>query len=141
MAVELADLDLRPRLAVLHRHAAEGDRLADVRAAAAARDDADALAPDVDEVPVTGDLVALELQSDEHALRMRPALLERRPADEVLVRRLERDREPDARLERVDLVVELVAGEDEPALDAHDVERLEPERRDPVRRARLEDRV
>ena len=42
------------------------------------------------------------------------------------------DREPDARLERVDLVVELVAREDQPRLDAKDVERLEPERRQAV---------
>ena len=58
---------------------------------------------------------------------MRLPLLERRAADEVLVR-LEVDREADAGLERVDLVVELVAGEDQPGLDPEDVERLEPER-------------
>ena len=112
-----------------------------MRAAAAARDDPDALAPRVDEVPVARGLVALELEPDEHALRVRAAFLERGTADEVLVRRLERDREADPRLVGVDLVVELVAGEDEPRLDAHDVERVEAERREAERRARLPDRV
>ena len=69
----------------------------------------------------------VELEPDERPLRVRLALLERLAADEVVVRS-EIDREADARLERVDLVVELVAGEDQPRLDAQDVERLEPER-------------
>ena len=51
---------------------------------------------------------------------------------------LQVDREADARLERVDLVVELVAGEDQPRLDAQDVERLEAERRQAVVGARLD---
>ena len=76
---------------------------------------------------MTGRLVPLELEPDEHALRMRLPLPERVAADEVLVR-VEIDGEADAGLEGVDLVVELVAGEDQPGLDAQDVERLEPER-------------
>ncbi len=61
-------------------------------------------------------------------------------ADEVLLV-VERHREADAGLERVDLVVELVAREDQPGLDAQHVERLEPERLEPVRLARGPDRV
>ena len=87
--------------------------------------------PDVDLVAVPGGLVALELEADEHAAADARALLERRAADEVVVR-LQIDREADPRLERVDLVVELVAGEDQPRLDAEDVERLEAERRQAV---------
>ena len=60
------------------------------------------------------------------------ALDQRLLADEVVLG-VELDREADARLERVDLVVELVAGEDQPGLDADHVERLEPERLEPVR--------
>src|SRR5262249_40666169 len=95
-------------------------------AARPARDDAHALAADVDLVTVARGLVALELEPDEDALRVRGPLLERGAADEVVVR-LKVHREPDARLEGVDLVVELVAGEDQPRLDAEDVQRLEPE--------------
>ena len=51
------------------------------------------------------------------------------------------DREADARLERVDLVVELVAREHEARLDPQHVERLQPERRQPVRLARRHHRV
>ena len=51
------------------------------------------------------------------------------------------DREPDPRLERVDLLVELVAGEDQPRLDPNHVERVQAERREPVRLAGLPDRV
>ena len=82
----------------------------------------------------------VELEPDEHALRVRLPLLERRAPDEVVVRP-QVDREPDARLERVDLIVELVAGEDQPRLDAEDVERLEPERRQAVLLAGRPDRV
>ena len=71
---------------------------------------------------------------------MRLARLERLATDEVVVRS-QVDREPDPRLERVDLVVELVAGEDQARLDAEDVERLEAERRQAVLLARLPDRV
>ena len=48
------------------------------------------------------------------------ALDQRVTADEVLI--AERHGEPDARLERVDLVVELVAGEDQAGLDPETIE-------------------
>ena len=92
--------------------------------------------PDVHAVAVAGGLVALELEADERALRMRLALDQRVLAEEVVLG-VELDREADARLERVDLVVELVAGEDQPRLDPQHVERVEPERLEAVRRARL----
>ena len=84
-AVELADLERRPELRVLDRHSRERDVLLEDRAARPARDDADALAADVDLVAVTGGLVPLELEPDERALRMRVALLERGASDEVVV--------------------------------------------------------
>src|SRR5439155_409482 len=70
------------------------------------------LIEDEEAVPVPGSLVALELEPDEYALRMLLAFLERGAADEVVLG-LQVDDERDARLERVDLVVELVAREDE----------------------------
>ena len=85
-------------------------------------------------------LVAFQLEPHERPLRVRLASLERLAADEVVVRP-QVDREPDPRLERVNLVVELVAGEDQARLDAEDVERLEAERRETVLLARLPDRV
>ena len=102
----------------------ERDRLAQRRAARPAGHDAHAPAADVDLVAVAGGLVALELQPDEPALRVLLALEQRLAADEVLVAG-QRDGEADAGLERVDLIVELVAGEDQPGLDPQDVERLE----------------
>ena len=51
------------------------------------------------------------------------------------------DREADPGLERVDLVVELVAREDQAGLDAQHVERVEAERDQALRRARRHDRV
>ncbi len=73
-------------------------------------------------------------------LRVSLAFHERVAADEVLVR-VQVDSEADTGLERVDLVVELGAREDEPRLDSEDVERLEPERREAVVGSRLPDRV
>ena len=130
-AVELADLERRSELRVLHGHPGERDVLLEDRAARAARHDADPLPADVDLVAVARGLVPRELEPDQDPLRMRLPLLERRPADEVVVRP-QIDGEADSRLEGVDLVVELVAGEDQARLDAQDVERLEAERREAV---------
>ena len=58
---------------------------------------------------------------------MRVPFRERLPAHEVVVR-VQIDGEADPGLEGIDLVVELVSGEDEAGLDAEDVERLEAER-------------
>ena len=63
------------------------------------------------------------------------ALDERRLAEEVVLR-VEVDREADAGLEGVDLVVELVAREDQPGLDAQHVQRVEAQRREPARARR-----
>src|SRR4029078_5733450 len=63
------------------------------------------------------------------------------PAAEVVLLGLQRDREPDAGLERVDLVAELVAGEDQAGFDPQDVQGIEAEGGQPVRRARLPDHI
>ena len=89
---------------------------------------------------MAGGLVAREVQADQRALRVRLALDERVLADEVLVD-VECHGEADAGLERVDLVVELVAGEDQARLDAEHVKRVEPERDQALRRARRHHRV
>src|SRR5207248_8333890 len=62
-------------------------------------------------------------------------------AGEVVLLGLQRDGEPDAGLERVDLVTELVAGEDQAGFDPQDVQGIEAEGGQPVRRARLPDHV
>ncbi len=141
MAVELADLDLGPRLGVLDRHPAERDVLAQYRAPGAAGDHADLRAADVHAIAVAGDLVAGELEADERALRVRLALDQRLLADEVVAVLVQRDGEPDAGLERVDLVVELIVGEDQRRLDPQHVERREAEGFQPVAGSGLPDRV
>ena len=83
---------------------------------------------------MTGRFVALQLEPDEPALRVLLAFEQSVAADEVLVVGKSHG-ESDPGLERVDLVVELVAGEDQSRLDAQDVERLEPERLDAERLA------
>jgi hypothetical protein len=65
---------------------------------------------------VPGRLVALELEAHELPLWVGGALGQRLLADEVVLG-VELDREADPGLEGVDLVVELVAGEDQPRLD------------------------
>ena len=85
-------------------------------------------------------LVAGELEPDQPHPRAVLAADEGVAADELLVA-LERDGEADAGLERIDLVVELVVGEDQAGLDAQHVERLEAERRQAARRALPPDRV
>src|SRR6185312_5160019 len=87
-----------------------------------------------DGVAVAGGLVALKFEAHEPSLRVFIALEQRLAADEVLLVR-ERDREADPGLERIDLIGELVAGEDQARLDPQHVERLEPERLDPARLA------
>src|SRR5438128_8033311 len=82
----------------------------------------------MDALAVRGRLVSLELEPHQTPLRMLAPLRQRFLPDVVFLLRL-RDGEADAGLERIDLVVELRAGEDEPRLDSEHVERLEPERR------------
>ena len=120
------------------RHSATFLRSVGLRVPLVTTPDAPAVDPDL--VAVPGRLVALELEPDEPALGMRGALDERVLADEVVLA-VELDREADAGLERVDLVVELVAGEDQACLDADHVERLEAQRREAVRLTGLPDRV
>src|SRR5262245_61845560 len=98
------------------------------------------MAADVDAVAVARGLVAFELQPDQHPLRMLAPLGERVATAEV-VALVGGYREADSRLERVDLVVELVTGEDQTGLDAEHVERLQPEWRQPVRLAGFEHRI
>src|SRR5919201_5162991 len=95
-AVELADLDLGPELRIAHVHPAERDVLLQHGRARPARADADLMAADVDAVAVRPRLVALELEADEHALRVRTPLRERLLTHEV-VRLVGSDREADAR--------------------------------------------
>ena len=127
----MPDLERRPELRVLDRDSRERDVLLQDRAARPARDDADALTADVDLVAVAGGLVAFELEPDERALRVRVPLLERGASRRSRRPSCEIDGEADPGLEGIDLVVELVPGEDEPRLDAQHVERLEAERRQP----------
>ena len=96
----------------------------------AARDDADLVSTDVDAVAVAGGLVPFQLEADQHPLRMLAPVRQRFLADEVVLL-VGRHRESDPGLERVDLVVELVAGEDQARFDPDHVERLQPERVSP----------
>src|SRR3954447_12371365 len=140
MAVELAHLDGRADLGALDGDPAESDVLPQDRRARAARDHTDLGAPDVHAIAVPRGLVALELEPDERALGMRAPLEQSITADEVVLL-VGGDGEADAGLEGIDLVVELVAREDQTRLDPQHVERVEPEWRDPVRGPRVHDRV
>src|SRR5919106_6057623 len=111
VAVQLADLDLGPGRGVLHRKAGERDVLAQDRRAGRAGHAADLGAADVHAVAGRRRLVPRPLETDEAALRVRLTSEERLAADEVLLVP-ERDREADAGLERIRLIVEFVAGED-----------------------------
>src|SRR5437762_3527673 len=79
----------------------------------------------------------LELETDQDPLRGGLAPQQRVPTAEVVLLGLQRDGEPDAGLERVDLVAELVAGEDQAGFDPQDVQGIEAEGGQPVWRARL----
>ena len=116
VAVELPDLDLGAELRVADVHSTQRDVFLQHRRARAARDNPDLLSADVHAVAVPAGLVSLQLEPDQHALRMRPAFGESFAPDEVVLL-VGRDREADPGLERIGLIVELVAGEDQPGLD------------------------
>src|SRR5215470_10993468 len=92
-------------------------------------------------VAMPGGLVAFEFQPDQGALRGRFAPLQRRAADEVVLLSLQRDREPDPGLERVDLVAEFIPGEDQARLDSEHVQCVQAQRGQPMTRTRLPYRV
>src|SRR5215208_747957 len=130
--VELADLDGAADLARADIDARERDRLAQHGRIHAGRHDTDAGAAGIDGVAVMGGLATLELEPDEAAVRLSLAALQCLLADEVASLGDERDRKPDAGLERVRLVRELVICEDQARFDAEHVKAFKPERGDAV---------
>ena len=88
MAVELADLDLRPDVAMGDIDAGKRDRLLQDRRAGGAGDRADLRAADMDAVAVLDRLLALDLEPDELLLRVRMPFDERIPADKIVVLRV-----------------------------------------------------
>src|ERR1019366_5799426 len=81
--VQLADLDLRAQVGVLHVHPAQRDRVLQDRAPGSAGHDPHPAAPDIHLVAVTAELVALQLPADQPALRVLLALHQGLAADEV----------------------------------------------------------
>ena len=139
MPIELAYFDLRSESRVRHVHATQRDDLAQDGRADGGRDLPDLSAPDAHAIARRRNQAVFKIESDQPSGRMRLAPFERVAADEVVNLRLERHREPDSGLERIGLVGELAACEDEPGLDADHVERCEPEGGDAERLARSHD--
>ena len=140
MAVELPHLDLGAQRGIGDVHAAKGNVLLQDRGAGGAGDRADLGAADMDAIALPRRLIAVELEADELIAGMLLAAEHRLAADELLIT-LESDGEADARLEGIDLVGELIAGEDEPRLDPQHIQGLEAQRHDALGLARLEDRI
>ena len=82
-----------------------------------------------------------DLQPDQLSRRMFLAADQRRAADEIVLLGLQRHGEADAGLERIGLVGKFRAGEDQPRLDAHHVERRHAHRLQAVRLAGFPHRV
>src|SRR4051794_32790753 len=141
LPVELPDLDAGAQGGVLDGQSAQGDVLAQERGSGSARDHADLRPADIDAVAMTSRLVPGELQPDEGPLRARLPGQQGFTSHEIGVLGLERDREPDAGLEGVGLVGEVVAAEHEPGLDPEHVECIEAERSETERLAGLPHRV
>src|SRR6516225_574185 len=129
VAIQLADVDGRADLGVLDGHPAQRDVLAQDGRSGAAGDHADLGPAHVHTVPVPGGLVPVQFEAHERTLGRGLAPLQRGPADEVVFLALQRHGEPDAGLERIHLVAELVPGEDQARLDAQYVEGVQPQRR------------
>ena len=94
----------------------------------------------MDAVTVGGGLVPFKFQANERVLRVCLALNQSVLADEILVA-VEHDGEADPSLERINLVIKLIAGEDKAGFNPNEVERVEPERRQPERLPGLPDCV
>ena len=80
-----------------------------------------------------GWFVALEFETHEHPVRMFLAATERLLAYEGLFLGLKVNREANTRLERIGLVIELVAGKDQPRFDAQNIEGFQTQRDHPQR--------
>src|SRR5262245_25543856 len=141
LAVELADLELGAVRGVRDIEAHERNGLLQDRRARAAGDDADLVAAEEHAVAMHRRLVVGHVEAHQHALRMLLAPDQRLAPDEILGLGLERHSKSDAGLERIGLVAELVAVENQTSFDAQHVERFQPAGGDVVRLARLRDRV
>src|SRR5215475_10519129 len=140
MAVELAHLDLGTGRGIGNIHSAKGDVLFQDRGTRAAGDGPYLGAVDMHAVALPRRLVAVELEPDKLPARVFLAAKYRLAADEFLVA-LHRDSKSDARLIRIDLIGELIPGEDKSRLDAQHVEGFETERQQAVGLAGFPDRV
>src|SRR5499427_10879309 len=92
-------------------------------------------------VAVRGGLIALEFQPDQGALWGSLTPFQRRAANEVVLLRLQGDGKSDSRLVGIDLVAELIPGEDQARLDPEHVQRIQAQRGQLVCRARLPYRI
>ena len=111
-----------------------GERIAEVTTPICGASDMHAVAmADID--------IGVDVEPDQFARRVFLAADQRLAADEIVGLGLQRHGEADASLERIGLVGEFIAGEDQPGLDAHHVERRHAHRLQPVRLAGLPHRV
>ena len=85
--------------------------------------------------------IAVDIEPHQHARGMFLAPDQRLAPDEIVRLGLERHGKADPGLERVGLVAEIIAGKDQPSLDPHHVQRLQPHRADAMGLTRLPHRV
>ncbi|MPL84472.1 hypothetical protein SDC9_30437 [bioreactor metagenome] len=145
MPVKLADLDRGVGLGMGDVDAGERDPLARAGRVHGRADLAHLRPPDPHAIAVKDRVLALDLEADELARRRLLAPAQRLAPDEIGGLRFQRHGEADAGLERVGLVGEIVAREDQPRLDPAQIEPGKPHRLDAVFGAgaehRLEDRL
>ena len=126
-AVELADLDLRALGSVGDVDPCQRDDLAEVGGFNCGSDLSHLRPADTDAIAARGHQPAGDVQADKLAMGMSFTLLDRRAADKVVLLRLQGYGKADPGLERVGLVREFRAGEDQPGLDPDHVQRGEAE--------------
>src|SRR4051812_26439639 len=114
MAVQFADFQLRANLRILDRDAAECNVFSQDWRARTASDDAHLTASDTDAIPMGGRLVSLQFQADKNSLRMLLTAEEGPFPDKVVSLGLKVNRESNTSLERINLIVELIPGKDQP---------------------------
>ena len=141
LPVQLPDFNGRPRIAVRGFHPRQRNHLAQYRRLHRGSNLAHLRPPDAHTRAASRHNAADNIQPDQLAPRMRAPLFQHPPPDKIVLRAFERDRKTDARFKRVGLVAKLSAGKNQPRLNPQHIQRRQPQRRQPMRLARLPHRA
>src|SRR5262249_20231537 len=141
MPVKLANFHFGSELRIFRRHSAQGDVFSQDRGASPAGNHAHLSSSDMDAITVPARLVPFQLNSYQDSLWMFLARDKSSLAGEIFFLGLKINRKTDARLKRVDLVIEFKTRKNQSCFDAEYIQCFKPKRSEVVRSSGFPHRI